>query len=215
MPNIVSKELPTKVVEHLIPYFVIIFVYAVINYLLLVLLHFVPGMFSYLGDLSSMIFPFYHGMLMIIAVRLISSRVPEINTSKFPSWLIILVPMIILTHPMSIITTGKALYIEWSLGIIFRYGNGLYWMVSTIIYLFSAYTMFKILYINKTKRDGVRFIVMKKMGNQLFILLIVGLIILHMLYSAITDGLEVFDLAYPVKYLVIYLFANITAPQSE
>ncbi len=210
-----TKELPTKVVEHLIPYLVIIFVYAVINYPLLLLLRFVPEMFSYLGDLSTMIFPFYHGILMILTVRIISSHLPEINTTKFPSWLVILVPMLILTHPVSIITTGNTLRVVWSLGIIFRYGNGLYWIVSSIIYLFSAYTMLKILYINEVKRDSVRFTVMKRLGNQLFILLIVGLIIFHMLFSGISEGLEVFDLAYPVKYLVIYLFANITAPQSE
>ena len=95
-----TNELPIKVVEHLVPYLVIIFVYAVINYPLLLLLRFAPEMFSYLGDLSTMIFPFYHGILMILTVRILSSHLPEINTTKFPSWLIILVPMLILTHPV-------------------------------------------------------------------------------------------------------------------
>lgn len=179
------------------------------------MLRFVPGMFSYLGDLSTMIFPFYHGILMILTVRIISSHIPELNTSNFPSLLTLLVPILVLTHPVSIITTGNSLFIVWSLGTIFRYGNGLFWIASTIVYLFSAYTMLKILFVNEVKREGVRFTVMKRMGNQLFILLIVGLIIFHMLYNGINEGLEVFDLAYPVKYLVIYLFANITAPQSE
>ncbi|MCE7733536.1 MAG: hypothetical protein GPJ54_01575 [Candidatus Heimdallarchaeota archaeon] len=169
---------------------------------------------------GSYTYPVLISVMILLVVKLISLKLPEMNINHRPQTWVWITAIMILSHPLLLFQNREKLTVEFEIfGMIKRTFDGsnelFVFIFSSTIYIFAGFGVLQILYLSE-KKDNVE---NKKLSESISLdrlpLYGVILIIIYFFQSLASSGLEEVDFSHSIKIIIFIIFSSASMPNTK